>query len=413
MSIPNKLSIIKLYKNTDHSDIEFVVKNRQGVDVRFPAHRLILALRSPAFESMSFGDMKEKHTVTILDAYAEEFAEFMQLFYLPDVELSTANIAGVVRLIDRYLAEDLYPICEVFMKRTLSNALICDYYELALTFPLSANFTAMLERTIQNKPEMVFKHPAIGSISRLVMSEILKFDKISYKEADLLEGAMAWAEAKCKQKNQPVTADSIIEKLGEMINDIRFPTMSPDVLSDCLRKYPKLLPRDQYADIEKYVATKKELTVAKHFNCEPRFSCMFIFGFTRDFNFPLESEETHFTMRWSAETNAYYLFSFRTYSENGKFPPTVKVDLEINGVSVIYKYFRLTMCNQPTERVVKILEPIKIHGPNVELMCKLIYPSPLPYRCSPQLEDRSVLPNNFQFEGIPGPISEVMFKEIS
>lgn len=127
----NILNFARLYKNDVYSDVEFVLRDRDGNRVKIPAHRLVLMVRSSVFERMFYGDLKEDRTVTIVDVSAEAFAEFLQLFYLTKVELTTDNIGEVLKLIDKYDASGLWPVCEAFMDKTLTEVTAYEYYELA------------------------------------------------------------------------------------------------------------------------------------------------------------------------------------------------------------------------------------------------------------------------------------------
>lgn len=43
-------------------------------------------------DQLFFGDLKERRTVDIIDVCAESFAEFLQLFYLSKIYLTTGHI---------------------------------------------------------------------------------------------------------------------------------------------------------------------------------------------------------------------------------------------------------------------------------------------------------------------------------
>lgn len=98
-------NLSKLYLNDEYSDVKFVLENEE-----IPANKIILAMASPVFHAMFYGPMKEKDVVQITDANASAFKEFLQLFYLDEVEMSMENIETVIRLADKY---DVYDCLEM------------------------------------------------------------------------------------------------------------------------------------------------------------------------------------------------------------------------------------------------------------------------------------------------------------
>lgn len=105
MKIANPIAtkiLENLFKNVDLSDVQFVLKNKAGEEVNIPANKAILASISPTFKEMFFDNGDKEAIVHISDGCAEAFEEFLQFFYMTEVELTAANIADVWKLIEKY-----------------------------------------------------------------------------------------------------------------------------------------------------------------------------------------------------------------------------------------------------------------------------------------------------------------------
>ena len=68
-----------LFKSGEKADVTFIVS-----DVRFPAHRVILAARCAYFKVLLFGDMKEAHAgaeISISDTTPAAFGSLLEYIY--------------------------------------------------------------------------------------------------------------------------------------------------------------------------------------------------------------------------------------------------------------------------------------------------------------------------------------------
>lgn len=81
-----------LYLKGDVAIVHFLLKNEAGEIERIPAHKVLLAARSDVFHRMFYGELKEKSDVTIVDASASAFKEFLQCFYMNKVQLTICSV---------------------------------------------------------------------------------------------------------------------------------------------------------------------------------------------------------------------------------------------------------------------------------------------------------------------------------
>ncbi|CAM0909180.1 unnamed protein product [Alopecurus aequalis] len=136
---PSDLSdnLSKLLEATEGSDVSFKVKE-EG----FPAHKIILAMRSPVFRAEFYGPMREQslRSVTIQDMQPAVFRGLLHFIYtdsLPpmDDDLSGDEYEEMIRHLlvaaDRYAMERMKLMCEKKLARRLSAATVATTLALA------------------------------------------------------------------------------------------------------------------------------------------------------------------------------------------------------------------------------------------------------------------------------------------
>lgn len=72
------------------SDVTFVVRDSQGGSKTIPAHKFVLAISSPVFFAMFFGEMAEttKDSVEISDCEYESLLELFRFIFSDEVKLN-------------------------------------------------------------------------------------------------------------------------------------------------------------------------------------------------------------------------------------------------------------------------------------------------------------------------------------
>lgn len=248
-----------LFDSGKLSDVTFILKQKDGTDRRIPAHKMILAPASPVFMSMFYGDLKEEGDVTITDATAEGFTEFLEMFYKPEVNLTAENITEVVRLIDKYDVSGSYKTVEMFLRTNVSIENVCIFYEWANAFQLSDELVKQFKTMIGRKSKRALRSAGFKQVKEETVVDIFKWDCLSCDEKTVCDAAVVWA------MNAPKRSDSsssevnvnIKAELSEIINHIRFHRMTFDEFHDVLSKHPDLLASDVSEDIINFIKTGK------------------------------------------------------------------------------------------------------------------------------------------------------------
>ncbi|GJN36686.1 hypothetical protein PR202_gb25569 [Eleusine coracana subsp. coracana] len=134
-----KIIDVPLSDLPDH--LGWLLKERMGTDVTFevkdktfPAHRMLLAARSPVFEAELLGPMKEGSVdrIAIDEIQPEIFDALLHFIYtdsLPDmgdIDDNIQMIGGLLVAADRYAMDRLKLVCEETLSRSLTVENVCD-----------------------------------------------------------------------------------------------------------------------------------------------------------------------------------------------------------------------------------------------------------------------------------------------
>ena len=85
-----------------------------------PAHKFILAISSPVFEAMFFGELAEtKDTIELPDCEYGSLLELFRYMYSDEVNLSGRNLMGVLYLAKKYLVSSLVDKCTEYLQFNL------------------------------------------------------------------------------------------------------------------------------------------------------------------------------------------------------------------------------------------------------------------------------------------------------
>lgn len=257
----------KLYKSEKGADVVFVLKSKlYDGEFKVCAHKAILAASSLVFDRMFYGDLKEGAEVKITDVSYEGFCEFLQFFYLAEIELTEENKWDVFKMVDKYDIQD--SVCPQMYTRVCEE--ISMYYDVALAFKYPQGLIKHLERGITNNTMEVFKTTSFKTLSRDALENLLQIDSMDCSERYIFTAAIQWATQSCANKGLPASIENLKAELGECLEKIRFPVMTARDFLNYMEKYPGLLDHRIMFDIMQYTIFKRPLTHAKYFNVNRR-----------------------------------------------------------------------------------------------------------------------------------------------
>ena len=114
----------KFILNSDlFSDVKFVIGRTDGESESkrskqvIPAHKLVLAIGSPVFEAMFYGELAETtDSIELPDCEYDSLLEFFRYMYSDEVNLSGSNVMGVLYLAKKYMVPSLADKCMEYLE---------------------------------------------------------------------------------------------------------------------------------------------------------------------------------------------------------------------------------------------------------------------------------------------------------
>jgi len=100
------------------SDVKFVVPSGESESKKvIPAHKFVLAISSPVFFAMLYGELAETtDSVELPDCDYESLMELFRYLYSDEVNLSESNVMQVSYLAKKYMVPSLVRKCAEYLR---------------------------------------------------------------------------------------------------------------------------------------------------------------------------------------------------------------------------------------------------------------------------------------------------------
>lgn len=232
-----------LYLNGEFADVHFRFGCAPCATTRVPAHKCILAGASDVFKAMFYGDLKESGDVHVRDASDAVFQEFLQFFYLAEVELSPENVAGVLDMGHKYNVKKCIDGCGQYLIDTLSDENACVHLATAIRYSIEQQqLLRACERHILMNTAAVFNSVTFLKCEKDILKHILDMPQLSCSEVEIFDACMAWVRSKSKQS--ALTKKNVQKYLGDLYYNVRFPLMTFQEFCSLEIKYEAVLSSD-------------------------------------------------------------------------------------------------------------------------------------------------------------------------
>ena len=248
-----------IFNNELLSDVKFVVpashnesENRKSQKC-IPAHKFILAISSPVFYAMFYGEMAETSgTVQLPDCDYESLLELFRFLYSDRVNLSGSNVMQVLYLAKKYLVPSLTDKCTKYLQENLEASNVFSVLPQAQKFE-DKDLEERCWEVIETQTENALTSEEFVTLERSVVESVVKRERLNVKEVDLFKAVDRWATREVER--QGLTPDGVVKRriLGEQtVKAIRFPVMSQ-------KQFASLLDCD--------ILTKEEIVLMmKHYS---------------------------------------------------------------------------------------------------------------------------------------------------
>ena len=215
-----------IFNNELMSDVKFVVpvSNESEVKKVIPAHKFLLAVGSPVFFTMFYGQMAENigDSVELTDCDYESLLELFRFLYSDEVKLKKANVVAVMYLAKKYMVPAVVKLCGNYLHvHMLGENSVFAVLPIAHTFE-EENLEKACWKVIDKRTEQALKSDDFCAVQRSVVESVVKREMLRVTEADLFKAVDRWATRQCKKSGK-----SKREIVGdEIVKALRFPLMS-------------------------------------------------------------------------------------------------------------------------------------------------------------------------------------------
>ena len=114
--------------------MNFVVPVSSGkteIKKMIPAHKFVLAISSPVFYPIFYGQMAEtKNSIELSDCEYESLFEMFRFLYTDKVNLNGRNVMQVLYLAEKYMVPSLAQKCSEYLRDNLEASNVFAFYRM-------------------------------------------------------------------------------------------------------------------------------------------------------------------------------------------------------------------------------------------------------------------------------------------
>ena len=222
-----------IFNNELLSDVKFVVPASNNESERrksqkcIPAHKFMLAISSPVFYAMFYGEMAETaDTIQLPDCDYTSLLELFRFLYSDEVNLSGSNVMQVLYLAKKYLVPSLADKCTEYLQEHLEASNVFSVLPQAQKFE-DKDLEERCWEVIETQTENALMSEGFVTLERSVVESVVKRERLNVKEVELFKAVDHWATKEVER--QRLIPDGVVKRriLGEeIVKAIRFPVMS-------------------------------------------------------------------------------------------------------------------------------------------------------------------------------------------
>ena len=212
------------------SDVKFVVPASSGESESrkvIPAHKFVLAISSPVFYAMFYGQMAEtKDSIELPDCEYDSLLEMFRYLYSDKVNLSGSNVMQVLYLANKYIVPSLAEKCRQYLQINLKTSNVFCILPHAQKFE-DKDLEDRCWEVIEKQTKEAVTSDEFVTVEQSLVEAVLKREELNVKEVELFKAVDRWATEQCKRQVIAPDGKSKRRILGEeIVKAIRFPLMS-------------------------------------------------------------------------------------------------------------------------------------------------------------------------------------------
>ena len=239
------------------SDVKFAVPASTGESKRrkvIPAHKFVLAISSPVFYAMFYGQMAETtDSIELPDCDYESLLEMFRYLYCDKVNLSGSNVMQLLYLANKYMMPSLTEKCAKYLRRNLKASNVFCILPCAQKFQ-DKDLEDRCWEVILKQTEEAIKSEEFVTVERSLVETVVTREVLNVKEVELFKAVDRWATEESKRLGITPDGESKRRILGERIlKAIRFPLMSQQEFASVVMD-------------SKILTSKEVIDMVMHFN---------------------------------------------------------------------------------------------------------------------------------------------------
>ena len=233
------------------SDVKFVVGDSHGgsecESKMIPAHKFVLAISSPVFFAMFYGELAEtKDSVHISDCEYESLVELFRFIYSDEANLNPDNVMQLMYLAKKYMLPCLADKCSAYLQENLDASNVFHVLPDVQKYE-EKDLLDHCWKVIEKETTEAVKSDGFVTIERSILEEVVEKESLNIKELELFKAVDRWAEKECRK--QGIAAEGSVKRriLGErIVKGIRFPVMEQREFADVVLDSDILTHKENY-----------------------------------------------------------------------------------------------------------------------------------------------------------------------
>ena len=185
-----------VFNNQLLSAVKFVVPVSTGESESrkmIPAHKFVLAISSPVFYAMFYGEMAETtDSIELPDCDYESLLELFRFMYSDEVNLSGSNVMQVLYLAKKYLIPSLAEKCTEYLRDNLKASNVFCILPFAQKFE-EKDLEDRCWEVIEKETEEAVTSNEFVTVERSLVESVVKRKRLNVKEVELFKAADLWA----------------------------------------------------------------------------------------------------------------------------------------------------------------------------------------------------------------------------
>ena len=219
-----------IFNNELLSDVKFVVPVSTGESESkkvIPAHKFVLAISSPVFYAMFYGQIAEtSDSIELPDCGYESLLELFRFMYTDEANLSGSNVMQVLYLANKYIVPSLAEKCTAYLRDNLKASNVFCILPYAQKFE-DKDLEDRCWEVIEKQTEEAVTSDEFVTVERSVVESVVKRERLNVKEVELFKAVDRWATKESERQGITPESDWKRRILGEeIVKAIRFPLMS-------------------------------------------------------------------------------------------------------------------------------------------------------------------------------------------